>query len=96
MTPETAAFVELMQKLGVPAFVILLVAMSPVFVPLFVRILKAKTRQTETMTATLPRIETHLHDMARSGSASQNTLEELLRGQNRHEAKLDKLLERRP
>jgi hypothetical protein len=95
VTPDQLNFIQVLRDLGVPGFGLLLTVLAVVFGPALLKMVKSKTKQTETMTATLPRIENHLHDMARSGSASQGVLEELLRGQQRHETKLDKLLDMR-
>ncbi len=88
--------IETLQKLGVPSLVILLTLALLRLLPAMTRNLAAKTRQTEKLTETVPRIEDHLSKMASHGQASEHLLREIRDTQKEHSGKLDRILGRRP
>lgn len=94
MTPDMMQFIETLQKLGTPALVLIAAIILPKLAPAILRSINAKTKQNEKLTETMPRIENHLSKMADHGQASEQLLREIRDTQNRHELKLDKLLER--
>jgi len=94
VTPDLVQLIETLQKLGVPAIVLISILILPKLVPAVLRNINAKTKQNEKLTETMPRIEAHLSKMAGHGQASEQLLLEIRNTQKRHEMKLDKLLGR--
>jgi len=79
-------------KFGMP-IAVLTICMP--LVPFFMKYIKAKIAQTNRLTESLPRIENHLHSIASSGQSGLHLSQEMLRGQQRAEVKIDRLLSRR-